>query len=90
MSPPFILAKLLEKLRNRLAMLRNRRDQWTIGVDQAVQTPANVVAARIALAVLHVPHKSISPIAKPQSTIGTNLRIRRTKMLISRSNQIVG
>src|SRR4029079_11065122 len=75
--PQFVLPQLLEQLRFRFPELRDRFDQLFLGVHQAIDPATLVVAIRIALRVLHVTNERVVPIAKPESTIRTDLWINR-------------
>ena len=87
---PFVLAELFEQFRNGLAVLGRGLDQGSFGVDQPIESTSNVVAIRIALAVLHVSDQGVGPVAEPQRAVGSDLRIRRSEVFIARADQIVG
>ena len=70
-------------------MLGHRFDQRPVLIHQSIQSTSDVVAVRVALAVLHVADKSICPVTEPQRPIGTDLRIGWSEMLIRRLDQIV-
>ena len=86
---PFRLAQLFQDFRGRLAKLCYRLQQRPALGHKAVNAAPHMIAARVALAVLHVAHQGVGPVAKPQGAIRTNLWVGWTKMLIGGLDQVV-
>ena len=85
---PLVLSQLFQKLGNALAELRDRLHERLVFADEPVDAAALVVAARVALRILHVPDERVGPVAEPQRTIRPDLRIGRAEVLIRGTNQI--
>ena len=73
---PFIFSQLIQQLRNAFSELRDRFEQRLVAVYQSIYASMNMVAIRIALAVLHVANQWIGPVAEPQRPVraGSDLR----------------